>query len=128
MSEEMYALVEGTPFKAGNKPKTEGPNFPKIFKADGITSIPYTHKQTISITRKFDCKQNYYKTYIYRTVYDTLDSHIDNAYKVAPPTSPPTIGWNSTMTLNKIFNQLMVLYSKPTPDVMRQNDLNFLAL
>jgi hypothetical protein len=69
------------------------PTFPKIFEADGVTPIPYTCKQTISITRKFDCKQNYYKTCIniYPAVYDTLDSHIGNAYKVAPLTSPPTI-------------------------------------
>ncbi len=59
MSKEMYALVGGTPFKAGNKPKTDVPIFPKIFEADGITPIPYTCEQTISITRKFDCKQNY---------------------------------------------------------------------
>jgi hypothetical protein len=31
------------------------------------------------------------------------------------------------MTLNNIFNQLMTTYGKPTPDAMRQNNLNFLA-
>ncbi len=31
------------------------------------------------------------------------------------------------MTLNKIFDQLMVMYSKTTHDTMRQNNLNFLA-
>jgi hypothetical protein len=31
------------------------------------------------------------------------------------------------MTLNNIFNQLMVIYGKPTPDAMHQNNLNFLA-
>ncbi len=29
MSKEMHALIDGTPFKAGNKPKTDAPNFPK---------------------------------------------------------------------------------------------------
>jgi hypothetical protein len=60
-------------------------------------------------------------------VYDTLDSHIGNAFKVTPPTLSPTIGWNSTVTLNNIFNQLMVMYGKPTPNAMCQNNLNFLA-
>jgi hypothetical protein len=58
---------------------------------------------------------------IYCTAYNTLDSYIGNAYKVAPPTSPPT------MTLKEIFDQLMVTYGKPTPDVMHQHNLNFLA-
>ena len=31
------------------------------------------------------------------------------------------------MTHNDIFNQLMLMYGKPTPDAMRQNNLNFLA-
>ncbi len=31
------------------------------------------------------------------------------------------------MTLNNIFDQLMTTYGKPTPDAMRQNNLNFLA-
>ncbi len=86
--------------------------------ADGIIPIPYTHKQTISITRKFDCKQNYCKTCIniYCVVYDRLNSHIDDDYKVAPPMSPPTIRWNSKMALHKIFDHLMVTYGKPTPD------------
>jgi hypothetical protein len=46
MSKDMYALVDGTPFKAGNKPKTEVPGFPKICEADGIIPIPNTHEQT----------------------------------------------------------------------------------
>jgi hypothetical protein len=53
----MYALGEGTPFKPGEKPTSDVPKFPKIYKADSITQIPYTHKQTISITRKFNCNQ-----------------------------------------------------------------------
>ena len=32
------------------------------------------------------------------------------------------------MTLNDIFDQLMLTYGKPTPDAMRQNNLNFLVL
>jgi hypothetical protein len=120
MSKKIYALVDSTLFKAGNKSKTKVPNFPKIFEADGITPIPNTCQQTISITRKFDCNQNYCKTCIniYCAVHDGLDSHIGDAYKVSPPTSPPTIQLNSTMTLNEIFDQLMVTYGKPTPDAM----------
>jgi hypothetical protein len=61
------------------------------------------------------------------TVYEMLNSHISNAFKVAPPTLPPTIRWNGMMTLNNIFNQSMAMYGKPTPNTMHQNNLNFLT-
>ncbi len=48
MSKEMYALVDGTPLKPGQKPKSDVPKFSKIYKADSITQIQYTCKQTIN--------------------------------------------------------------------------------
>ncbi len=33
--------------------------------------------------------------------------HIDTAFKVAPSTNPPIVGWNATMSLNDIFDQFM---------------------
>ncbi len=98
MSKDMYALIDATPFTPGKKPTTNVPDFPMVPAC--------THEDTINITWKFNHEQNYYKTCIniYRALYDTLDSHIGNAFKVPPATTPPTIGWNSTMTLNnKIF-------------------------
>ncbi len=52
--------------------------------------------------------------------------HVNNAFKVAPSTIPPTIGWNASITANKIFDQLMKAYSCPTPYAMRQNMITFL--
>ncbi len=60
-------------------------------------------------------------------MYDTLDMHVNDAFKVAPMTTPPTTGWNGSMLPNDIFDQLQGTYGKPTPDVMRQNNLVFLA-
>jgi hypothetical protein len=60
-------------------------------------------------------------------VYDVLDMHVDNAFKVASSTIPLTIGWNASMSLNQIFNQLMKTYGLPTPDAMRQNMTIFLS-
>ncbi len=57
-----------------------------------------------------------------------LDVHVNDAFKVAPPTTPPTTGWNATMSLCDIFNQLATTYGKPTPDTMHQNNLIFLAV
>ncbi len=59
--------------------------------------------------------------------YDVLDEHVNDPYKVAPPTTPPTTGWNATMSIRDIFDQLASTYGKPTPDAMRQNNVNFLA-
>ena len=59
--------------------------------------------------------------------YDTLDEHVNDAYKVAPPMTPPTTGWNATMSICDIFNQMASTYGKPTPDAMRQNNVNFLT-
>ncbi len=46
---------------------------------------------------------------------------------MALTTAPSTIGWNSMMLPNEIFEQLMSTYGKPTPDAMRQNNLTFIT-
>jgi hypothetical protein len=53
--------------------------------------------------------------------------HVNDAFKVAPVTNPPSTGWNGLMSPNDIFNQLQGMYGKPMPDAMRQNNLTFLA-
>ncbi len=93
----MYALIDPKPFnlKLLNLPTTTGvPKFPPIYAADGTTIIPYTREQTLRITAAFTRQKNYYDTAcnIYCAVYDTLDTHVNDAFKVAPPTNPPTIG------------------------------------
>jgi hypothetical protein len=60
-------------------------------------------------------------------MYDVLDTHVDDEFKVAPSTIPPMIGWNASMSLNKIFDQLMKIYGCPTPDAIRQNMTAFLS-
>jgi hypothetical protein len=128
----MYALINQKPFnlKLLNLPTTTGvPEFPPIYAADGTTVIPYTRKQTLCITAAFTHQKSYHDTacIVYRTVYDTLDAHVDDAFKVAPPTNPPTVGWNASMLLNDIFDQLMKMCGRPTPNAMRQNMMTFLA-
>jgi hypothetical protein len=49
--------------------------------------------------------------YHYSVLYYALDMHINNAFKVAPSTIPPTIGWYASISLNQIFDQLMKIYS-----------------
>jgi hypothetical protein len=54
-------------------------------------------------------------------VYDALDMHVDDTFKVTPSTIHHTIGLNAFMSLNKIIDQPMKIYDQPTPDAMRQN-------
>jgi hypothetical protein len=128
----MYALINPKPFdlKWLNLPTTTGvPKFPPIYAANGTTIFPYMREQTLRITALFTCQKNCYDTAcnVYRAVYDTLDAHVDDTFKVAPPTNPPTVGWNASMLLNDIFDQLMKMYGRLTPDAMRQNMMTFLA-
>ncbi len=87
------------------------------------------HEEKSAIDAKFSMVRNYFKTWknIYRACYDMLNAHVNIAAEVAPPTTPPTTGWNATISLCDIFNQLATTYGKPTPDTMRQSNLTFLA-
>ncbi len=129
LTPNMYALISAKPFTIEMELKPLVPDFPPIFKNNGTTIIPYTCEQVLKVTAKFARKKNYYDTAcnIYHAVYDALDTHVDDAFKVAPSTIPPTIGWNASMSLNKIFDQLMKTYGGPTPDAMRQNMSTFLS-
>ena len=105
----MYALVDGKPFKQDMALTLLVPNFPPIYNTDGTMITPYTQEQTLSITSEFSHAKKYYNTTsnIYCACYDVLDLHIDTAFKVAPSTNPPIVGWNATMSLNDIFDQFM---------------------
>jgi hypothetical protein len=128
MSPEMYALINATPFHLRIATKTTTPDYPDKLDVQGV-SIPYMRKEKAKIDAEFLPAKNYFKTWknIYRAVYDTLDMHVNDAFQVALATNPPTTGWNGSMLPNDIFNQLQGTYGKPTPDMMRQNTLTFLA-
>ena len=128
MSPKMYALVDQNAVHLNIAPTTSTPAYPNKFNPDGV-SVPYTQEGKSTIDAKFVLKKNYYATWtnIYRACYDTLDEYVNDVYKVAPPTIPPTTGWNATMSIRNIFDQLASTYGKPTPDAMRQNNANFLA-
>ena len=67
----------------------------------------------MSINAKFKQAKTYNDTWknIFCAVYDTLDLHVHNAFKITPATAPGTVGWNSTMLLNDIFNRVTRLDS-----------------
>jgi hypothetical protein len=116
--------------KLPNLPTTTGvPKFPSIYAANSTTVVPYMRKQMLRITATFTRQKNYYNTAcnIYCAVYNMLNAHVTDAFKVAPPATPPTIGWNASMLLNNIFDQMMKTYGRSMPNAMRQNMMKFLS-
>ncbi len=128
----MYTLIDPTPFH-WNITTTPVPRFPLQYEAttDGSIGplIAYTRKEILTITTTHTRAKHYHDTgtNICHACFDILDTHVNNAYKTAPLSSPNTIGWNSTMLPDKIFNQLMTTHGKPTPNAVRQNNLTFLS-
>ena len=98
------------------------------YNPDGAL-VPYSQEEKSTIDAKFELTKNYFETwkYIYHACYNALGEHVNDAYKVALPTNPPTTGWNATMSICDIFDQLASTYGKPTADAMRQNNVNFLV-
>ena len=128
MSPEMYSLIDPIAFHLNIAPRTSTPAYPNKFNPNGVP-IPYMREEKSTIDAKYAMVKNYFKTWqnIYRACYDTLNEHGNDAFKVAPPTNPPTTGWNLTMFTCDIFDQLATTYGKPTPDAMRQNNVTILA-
>jgi hypothetical protein len=128
----MYDLIDNT-FFHWNISTTAVPKFPLqyVVNDDGTQGalIPYTREEFLTITAKHTRAKNYMDTgvNVCQACFDILDTHVSNAYKTAPTGSPNTVGWNSTMLPNEIFDQLMLTYSKPTPDAVRQNKVMFFS-
>jgi hypothetical protein len=131
LSPAMYALIDPTPFH-WNITTTPVPRFLLRYEAtmDGSIGplIAYTRKEILTITATHTRAKHYHDTgtNICRACFDILDTHVNDAYKTTPLSSPNTIGWNLTMLPDKIFDQLMMTYGKPTPDAVFQNNLTFL--
>ncbi len=91
--------------------------------------IAYTHKEILTITATHTRAKHYHDTgmNICHACFDILNTHVNNAYKTAPLSSPNTVGWNSTMLPDEIFDQLMMTYGKPTPNAVCQKNLTFLS-
>jgi hypothetical protein len=118
--------VNSTPFHLNIAPSTVTLAYPIKYSPESVI-VPYTRKEKSTIDTKFSLVKNYFDTWknIYQACYDMLDIDVNNAFKVAPTTTPPTTGWNATMSLHNIFDQLATTYGKPSPDTMHQNNLEF---
>jgi hypothetical protein len=52
-----------------------------------------------------------------------LDDNINNAFKVS--NSPTLCGWNQSMEIMEILDQITTTYSRPMPNALLQNDMLF---
>jgi hypothetical protein len=126
----MYALIDTKTFN-WNISTTPIPEFPARFVVndDGTNGaeIPYTREEILTITAMHARYKHYHDTgtNVCRAVFDSLDAHVGDEFKSPPANAQGTTGWNSTMLPNDIFEQLMLVYGKPTPDAVRQNNLVF---
>jgi hypothetical protein len=127
----MYALINSNTFHWAitMTPIPAHARFVQNLDGTQEASLPYSRKEMLTITAKHALAKHYHDTglNICRACFNILDAHVVDAYKMAPAGSPNTVGWNSTMLPNEIFNQLMTTYSKPTPNAIRQNNLTFIA-
>ena len=129
----MYALIDTQRFH-WNITALPIPKFPTCFvqnedDTNGV-KIPYTREEIFTITATHARHKHYYDTgtNVCRAVFNSLDAHVGDEFKSPPTNAQGTTGWNSTMLPNDIFDQLMLIYGKPTPDAVRQNNLMFYSM
>ncbi len=75
--------------------------------------------------RPFKRDKTYFTSYknIYHACYKMLNDNIANKFKMSP--DPRLIGWNSTMSIQEILNQLELAYGCPTGHKLLQNNALF---
>jgi hypothetical protein len=116
MDPATYLLLEGAAFTI---PPNPGPT--AIFP--GGAGVAQTTMKTIQAT--FDRDKNYYLSYknITRACFRMLDANVLDQFKMS--SNPTLTGWNSTMSIINILDQLQVFYGKPNMMILYTNDTLF---
>ncbi len=116
MDPATYLLLEGAAFTI---PPDPGPT--AIFPSGA--GVAQTTMKTIQAT--FDRNKNYYLSYknITRACFRMLDANVSDQFKVS--NNPTLTGWNSTMSIINILDQLQVSYGTPNMMTLYTNDTLF---
>ncbi len=116
MDPATYLLLEGAAFTI---PLDAGPT--AIFP--GGVAVARTVMKTTQAT--FDRAKNYFLSYknITRACFRMLNANVSAQFKVS--NNPTLTGWNSTMSIIDILNQLQVSYGKPNMMTLYTNDTLF---
>ncbi len=97
-----YLLLEGVAFATPNDPR-QMPVYPQWAAPTTIKMIDATFMQ----------EKNYFLSFknIAQACFCMFDENVGMQFKVS--NTPTLTGWNSTMTIIEILNQLQDLYGKP---------------
>jgi hypothetical protein len=88
--------------------------------------LPVLSRATLAtIDASYNRAQNYWRTYlnIKRACYNMLDDTINDAFKVS--NDPALTGWNLSMNIIDMLDQLVTTYGRPMPMALLQNDTLF---
>jgi hypothetical protein len=136
----MYQMISTSPFRLPTDPGPQavyyGARVP-ILNSSGnpvndvtgnptYVPVPALDRATqASINTYFVREQNYWLSYknIKRACYNVLDETIDDAFKFSP--DPNLTGWNPSMEIIDIMEQMTTTYGCPTPTALLQNDTLF---
>jgi hypothetical protein len=136
----MYALLTPTPFRILGDPGPLAIYYltpTAIVDNTGAPVLDADGEPTFNVPPTIDCatqamidsrfkrERNYWLSYlnIGRAVYNLLNDNIDNAFKVS--NNPALVGWNPTMEICEIFDQITSTYGPPTPAAILQNNTLF---
>jgi hypothetical protein len=116
MDPASYLLLEGAAFTIPLDPSPTA-----IFP--GGVAVAQTVMKTMQAT--FDCDKNYFLSYknITRACFRMLDANVLAQFKVS--NNPALMGWNATMSIIDILNQLQVSYGKPNMITLHTKDILF---
>jgi hypothetical protein len=114
MHPTMYAMIKIVPFQV-------------LCNPSNVPTLPaFAAPAPIKISeRLFKRDKMYFTSYnnIYHACYKVLNDNIANEFKMSP--DPCLIGWNSTMSIQEILNQLELAYGRPTGHKLLQNNALF---
>jgi hypothetical protein len=136
----MYQMLSTSPFRLPTDPGPQavyyGARVPILDAAGNPVNdatgnptyvpIPALDRATqASIDANFLRGRNYWLSYknIKRACYNVLDETINDPFKFSP--DPTLTGWNPSMEINEIMEQMTTTYGRPTPTALLQNDTLF---
>ncbi len=114
MALTMYALIEVTPFITQANPG-DVPVYPQLAAIQVIKTIE----------RVWENARNYYLLYINisRACFRMIDELVPSHCKVS--NIPALLGWNPTMSIQTILEQLKTSYGKPNTTILFNNNKLF---
>jgi hypothetical protein len=110
----MYALIEIVSFQIPNDP-------------GNVPTLPsFAAPVAIKIAKHlFERDMTYFTSYknIYKACFKMLNHNIANKFKMSP--NPRLIGWNMTMSIQHILNQLELAHGRPSRHELLHNETLF---